>query len=232
MKTIISDKNSIQLQAAERICALINEKNDAVLALAGGRSVQGLYAALLDMYGAGKLSFSKTRAFAVAEYLDAAPGLSHRKTIFDDFLSYTDIAPENVFFPEEDKCDEYETLIEQAGGLDLVVLGLGENAHFGYNEPATPFASLTHVQKLTDATKRQNAVIFGGEDSVPEKAVTMGIKTITAAKEIFVLAFGESKAPAVHKMLYGRNDSVVPAAFLQIPMNVTVFIDEAASSQL
>ena len=232
MKTIISDKNSAQLRAAEKICARIREKPDAVLALAGGHSVQGLYAVLLGLYRAGKLSFSKVRVFAVAEYLETKAEYCHKKTIFDDFLRHTDISPENVFFPAADEYDDYETLIARSGGLDLAVLGLGENAHIAYNEPATPFASLTHVQKLTDATRRQNAPDFGGADSVPEKAVTMGIKTITSAKEILVLAFGENKAQAVHKMLYGRNDSVIPAAFLQIPMNVTVFLDEAASSEL
>lgn len=232
MKTIISDKKTAQLRAAERICELVNEKPGAVLALAGGRSVVGLYAALLDMFRQGKLSFAGVRGFAVAEYLDVDHKFSHRKTIYDEFLSLTDMTPENFHFPEADKTGEYEALIEASGGIDLAVLGLGENAHFGYNEPATPFASRCHVQKLTDATRRQNGPIFGGEDMVPEKAVTMGIKTITMSKEIFVLAFGESKAEAVHKMLYGRNDSVVPAAFLQIPMNVSVYLDEEASSQL
>ena len=232
MKTIISDKNTVLLRSAEAVCALIKEKPDAVLALAGGRSVQGLYAAMLEMHRAGKLSLSKARVFAVAEYVDVDAQHSHKKTICDDFLCHTDISPENIFFPQADKCGEYEALIADAGGLDLAVLGLGENAHIGYNEPATPFASLTHVQKLTDATRRQNADIFAGEDRVPEKAVTMGIKTLTQARDIFVLAFGENKAQAVHKMLYGRNDSVVPAAFLQIPMNVTAYLDGASSSEL
>lgn len=232
MKTIISDKKTAEVRAAEKICALVNEKPDSVLALAGGRSVTGLYDALLELSRAGRLSFSAVRVFAVTEYLDAAPAFSHKKTIYDDFLSHTDIAPENVYFPEADKTEEFERLIAFCGGIDIAVLGLGENAHFGYNEPATPFASLSHVQKLTDATKRQNACIFGGVDRVPDMAVTMGIKTITSAKEIFVLAFGESKAEAVHKMLYGRNDSVFPAAFLQIPMNVSVYLDEDASSQV
>ena len=232
MKTIISDKKTAAVRAAGEICTLVNEKPDAVLALAGGRSVVELYKELLEMHCAGRLSLASLRVFAVAEYLDAEPAFSHRKTIYDDFLSHTDIAPENVFFPEADGTEEYERHIAACGGIDIAVLGLGENAHIGYNEPATPFASLSHVQKLTDATKRQNASLFGGEDRVPHRAVTMGIKTICSAKEIFVLAFGESKAEAVHKMLYGRNDSVVPAAFLQIPMNVSVYLDEDASSQV
>lgn len=123
-------------------------------------------------------------------------------------------------------------MIAAQGGLDLAVLGLGINAHIGYNEPATPFDSLTHVQKLTAATKRQLATRFGGEENCPEFAVTMGIKTLVSARSIMLLAFGEHKADAVFKMLYGRNDSVIPAAFLQIPLNVTVYLDKEAAQKL
>jgi 6-phosphogluconolactonase/glucosamine-6-phosphate isomerase/deaminase len=117
--------------------------------------------------------------------------------------------------------------IKAAGGLDIAVLGLGANAHIGYNEPAVPYDSLSHRQKLTDATKRQNAEVFGSEEDVPEYGYTMGIYTLVWATEIIVLAFGEAKADAVHKMLYGRDDSSVPAAFLQIPRDVTVYLDES-----
>jgi len=179
----------------------------------------------------GEISFSEARVFAVTELLDVPAHMRCRKTIFDDFLSKTDIKSENIHFPDIEDMDAYERRIESVGGVDLAVLGIGENAHIGYNEPATQFSSLCHVQKLTDATKRQLEKQFGAA-YIPERAFTMGIKTITQAKDIIVLAFGEEKAGAVHKMLYGRNDSVVPAAFLQIPMNVTVYLDKAASSQL
>ena len=112
------------------------------------------------------------------------------------------------------------------------MIGIGHNGHIGYNEPGTPFDSLTRIQILAPATRRQLADTFGGEEKVPEKAVTMGIKTITGARDIAVLAFGEDKAAAVFEMLYARDDSVIPAAFLQIPVNVTVYLDEAASSKL
>lgn len=232
MKTIISDKNTAESYVAEKLRTLLEKKPDAVLAFAGGRSLRGLYELLLAMYRAGELSFEKARVFAVAEYVGTEYRLSHKKTIFDDFLYLTDILPENCHVPAVEGTERYDELIASCGGIDLAILGLGENGHFGYNEPSTQFASLSHVQKLSEATKRQNALMFGGEDKVPDYAVTMGIRTITGAGDIAVLAFGESKAEAVHKMLYGRNDSVVPAAFLQIPMHVTVYLDDASSSQL
>lgn len=231
MKTIISAKNEITELVAARIKKLLGEKHNAVLALCGGRSVRCLYARLTEMCRAGEISFSGVRVFAVTELMEVPEEMSCYKTIFTDFLAYTDIKADNVWFPAPESPEKYDELIESCGGIDLAVLGIGENAHIGYNEPATPFSSLCHVQKLTDATKRQLEKQFGNS-RLPEKAITMGIKTITQARDIAVLAFGEEKSKAVHKMLYGRNDSVVPAAFLQIPLNVTVYLDEAASSEL
>ena len=88
------------------------------------------------------------------------------------------------------------------------------------------------VQKLTDKTRQQLAWLFPDGASVPEKAVTMGIRTLTRAREIMVLALGEEKAKAVFDMLYARDDSVIPAAFLQIPADVTVYVDPPAGSKL
>ena len=231
MKTIISaEKETINL-AAEHIKGKLQEKSDTVLALCCGRSVRGLYARLLDMYSAGELSFSQARIFALTEFLDAPYNMSSRKQIYDDYFSKTDLKPENFIVPDVLNPEHYDALIENTGGIDLAVLGIGENGHIGYNEPATPFASMCHVQKLTDATRRQLEKLHESRQ-IPERAFTMGIKTITQARDIVLLAFSEEKSQAVHKMLYGRNDSAVPAAFLQIPLNVTLYLDEEASSQL
>lgn len=232
MKTIISDENEIISKAAELVCSVLRKKSDAVIALVGGRSVEGLYRKLAEICAAGELSFKNARFLGVADYVAAPKEKSHSHQIKEKFLAYTDANSDNIYFPQADDCAAYDALVEYLGGIDLAILGLGENAHIGYNEPATPYASSCRVQKLTEATKRQNALMFGGAENVPETAVTMGIKTLCDAREIMLLAFGENKAQAVHKMLYGRNDSVVPAAFLQIPMNVTVLVDKAAASQL
>jgi len=232
MKTIISAEKEIFYKAALQIRDLLSIKPDAVLALCSGRSVAGLYSLLTEMYAEGKLSFKNARVFAVTELLEVPAHMSSQKLVFDDFLSKTDMQRENFFVPDFARPEKYDEQIEKAGGIDFALLGIGENAHIGYNEPATPFSSLTHVQKLTDRTKAQLSKQFAPVDTVPEKAVTMGIKTITQARDIHLIALGEDKAQAVHKMLYGRNDSAVPAAFLQIPLNVSIYLDEAASSQL
>lgn len=232
MKTIISEENEIFYSAAEQVKKLLENKPDAVLALSGGRTMQRLYELLLKLHKAGELSFAEAKVFAVTEFADTAYELSSRKIIFNDFLDKTDISKDCKFLPSPERTEEYDELIAHFGGIDLALLGLGENAHIAYNEPATPFSSMTHVQKLTEATKRQLKKQFPSVDRLPDMAVTMGIKTITQARDIIVLALGEEKSQAVHKMLYGRNDSTAPAAFLQIPMNVTVYLDMAASSQL
>ena len=132
-------------------------------------------------------------------------------------------------FLTPDSLDRYDGLIAEAGGLDLAVLGLGINARIGFNEIATPFDSRAHRQKLAPATRRELAPLFGGEEQVPVFGLTMGIKTFMEAHEILVTAAGADRAKAVYNMLYGRDDSVVPAAFLQIPSRVTAVVDEEAA---
>ena len=112
--------------------------------------------------------------------------------------------------------------------IDLAVLGIGFKAQIGFNEVATPFSSEKHTQKLTRSTKEDYSFL----GTVPDEGTTLGISDIVRAKDIMVFATGAERADAVHDMLYGRDDSTVPAAFLQIPPNVTVFIDEEAASKL
>ena len=232
MKTICTSKTEAVIAAADLISNVVSEKPQAVLAFAAGKTMEPLFAELADRCSSGKLSLADCRLFSVAEYVDAPEALRCRSVLETQLVQKTDLRPENCCFLGEENAESYDEEIAAAGGLDLAVLGLGINAHIGFNEPATPFDSLTHRQKLTDATKRQKADTFGAVEAVPEFGVTMGIKTLVMAREILLLAFGESKAEAVFKMLYGRNDSAIPAAFLQIPSQVTVIVDEAAGAKL
>lgn len=232
MKTIISDKAELVEKAAGQLCELAASKPDAVLALAAGETVRPLYARLAELCRQGELSLERARIFAVTEFEDAPEGLSCREQLEKELIEKTDAKKENCFFLTREALEGYDARIEAEGGLDLAVLGLGYDAHIGFNEPATPFDSLTHAQKLTDVTRRQYAARFGGEEKTPQYGLTMGIKTLVSAREVMVVAFGEDKAEAAFKMLYGRNDSAVPAAFLQIPLHVTVYLDDAAAQKL
>ena len=232
MKTIILSREDCCREAAEQIRALLAEKPEAVLALAAGRTMEPLFGELSRLCAAGELSLEKARLFAVTEFEDCPAELSCRRQLEQSLVEKTDLSPENFRFLSAEAAEGYEEAMRAAGGLDLAVLGIGDNGHVGYNEPATPFASRTHRQKLTDATRRQLAERFGGEEKVPAYAWTMGVKTLVEAREIFVLAFGEEKARPVHQMLYARDDSYVPAAFLQLPLQVTVWLDQAAAAKI
>ena len=232
MKTIVTNSDELYTRAALRIAEQLREKPETVLALCAGRTMEPLFRALAGLYGEGKVSLSGAKVFAVTEYEGIPPDQSCRCAIEKGLVGPTDLKPENCRFLCEENWQDYDRLIEEAGGLDLAVLGIGDNGHIGYNEPATPYDSRTHRQKLTDATRRQNAAVFGSEEAVPEYAWTMGIKTLVSARHILVRAAGEEKTQPVFKMLYARDDSVVPAAFLQLPMNVEVYVDPAAAAKL
>lgn len=229
MKTVIAAPADLNRQIAGKIQALLKEKPDAVLGLTAGRTTQGLYRLLRQMCAQREISFAKAKVFAVTEYVGAQPGCSCRDILQRELIDQTDLDPANFFVPVENAPEQYDAAIRSAGGLDLCLLGIGINGHIGYNEPATPFGSLTHLQKLTDATCRQYA---GTDRQLTEKALTMGIKTIVSSRETLLLAAGPEKADAVFKMIYGRTDSTVPAAFLQIPLEVTAYLDPAAAGKL
>ena len=208
MKTIVSPTEDCVRAAAERLLSRIEEKPDASLALGAGEDelrVLRCAAALAKERG---VPLRGVRVFAVCE--------------FDGKLH----------IPHADELAAYDALIKRAGGLDLALPGLGRNARVGFNEPATQFDSNTHVQRLTDKTKRELAPLFGGEDKVPPRGVTMGFQQLCFAREILVIALGAEKSAAVFHMLYGRDDSVYPAAFLQLPPNVTLWADPDAARQL
>lgn len=229
MKTVIAAPEELNRQIAGKIQALLKEKPDAVLGLTAGHSTQGLYALLGQLCARKEISFAKAKVFAVTEYVGAEPGCSCRDILLRELIDHTDLNPANFFLPDENAPEQYDAAIRSAGGLDLCLLGIGINGHIGYNEPATPFDSLTHLQRLTDATRRQYA---GTDRQLTEQALTMGIKTIVSSRETLLLATGPEKADAVFKMIYGRTDSTVPAAFLQIPLEVTAYIDPAAAGKL
>lgn len=232
MKTVVLEKEACLERAADEIAALLTEKPAAVLAFSTGRTAQGLFDVLAARCAAGTLSLRSARVFAVTEFEDAAETQSARRQLLGQLAARTDLPEENCAFLSAEAAESYDAAIAAAGGLDLAVLGLGVNAHIGYNEPAVPFDSLTHRQKLTDKTRAQLADAFGTAEQTPAYAWTMGIRTLVSARRVLVLAFGEEKARAVFQMLYARDDSAVPAAFLQIPPEVLVLADPAAANKL
>ena len=232
MKTIICEKNEAVRRAAESICGLLKEKPDAVLALACGETMVPLWAELSRACGEGACSLKDARIFCATEFCGVSEEMSCRHALTKGLIETTDAREENCFFPDPDAPEQTDARIKALGGLDLAVLGIGEDCHIGYNEPGTLFDTFTHVQKLTDRTRRQLLARGFSEGELPERAVTMGVRTLTDAGKILLLAFGEAKAAAVFQMLYAKTTSYIPAAYLQIPPEVTVILDIAAAARL
>jgi glucosamine-6-phosphate deaminase len=155
----------------------------------------------------------------------------------DVFLRHVDLQASRAHVPDglaadvPASCAAYEAAIAAAGGLDLVLLGLGEDGHVAFNEPTSSLASRTRIKTLSAASRAANQAGFGA-DPVPSHVVTMGLATILGARRCVLLANGARKAPALAAMIEGPVTSMVPASALQLHANVTVLCDEAAASRL
>ncbi len=229
MKTeICKNTNDLVEIAAKTIQNQLSKKPDSVLALACGETMKPLWAALAEL----KPAMKDARVLCVTELCGVEESKTCRHALTEGLLNKIGADPANCFFPDPDAPEDYDRLIESFGGIDLAVLGIGEDCHIGYNEPGTLFEARTHVQKLTDRTKRQLLRRGFTDGDMPETAVTMGIHDLTQARQILLLAFGEDKAAAVYQMLYAKTTPYIPAAFLQIPAEVTVLLDEAAAEKL
>lgn len=227
MKTeICKNTNDLVEIAVKAIQNQLNTKPDSVLALACGETMKPLWAVLSGV------SMQEARVLCVTELIGAEEAKTCRHALTEGLIERTDLRPENCFFPDPDAPEAYDRLIDDLGGVDLAVLGIGEDCHIGYNEPGTLFEARTHVQKLTDRTKRQLLKRGFTEADMPEHAVTMGIHDLTKARHILLLAFGGDKAAAVYQMLYAKTTPYIPAAYLQIPPEVTVLLDEDAAEKL
>ncbi|ADU50708.1 glucosamine/galactosamine-6-phosphate isomerase [Thermaerobacter marianensis DSM 12885] len=225
--------------AAEAIARRLAARPSLRLALPTGHTPIGLYRRLVELTRQEGLRWDRARVFLLDEYLGLGPDDpgSFRRYMDEHLLRHLDPAPavdalNGKAADPEVECARYEQVLAREG-LDLVVLGIGRNGHIGFNEPGSPFQSRTRVVTLTADTRRANAPDFGGDpEAVPPRALTVGIATILDGKEIFVLAAGEAKAPAVERAIQGPLDPAVPASALQRHPKVTWFLDRDAARDL
>ena len=232
--------NEVSKRAAEIVADQINKKKDSVLGLATGSSPIGLYDILVDKYNAGQLSFKDITTVNLDEYvgLEGTNENSYRYFMNQHLFSKLDINIANTHVPNgiaedgKEECSNYEKMIDSLGGVDMQVLGLGENGHIGFNEPGTSFDATTHIVDLTESTIKANSRLFDNVDDVPKQAYSMGIKTIMSAKKIVLIVTGSQKADALAKVLNGPVSTEVPGSILQNHPDVTVICDEAAATKL
>lgn len=225
--------DEIALLCANKIINLIQNKSNIILGLATGSTPIKTYQKLIELSKESNISFKDVKTFNLDEYINYKNKKdSYMHFMRENLFDHIDINPSNTFFPEETLLDKYDELIKTNGGIDLQILGIGANGHIAFNEPDTPFDSKTHIVELTKQTIEDNARFFNSIDDVPTKAITMGLHTIMQSKEIILIATGKNKANAINSMINENISLSCPASILQNHPNVTIYVDDEASSLL
>ncbi len=228
-------------EIAELIKSRQAEGRNCVLGLATGSTPTSVYANLIKLHQEG-LSFSNVITFNLDEYYPMSPNSlqSYVRFMKELLFDHIDIKPENIHIPDGTVpreevnafCKAYEQKIEEAGGIDLQVLGIGRTGHIGFNEPGSSERTTTRLITLDQVTRIDAASDFFGEENVPTKAITMGVGTILRSKKIIMMAWGEGKAPIVRQAVEGPVTDQVPSTYLQLHDNAVVVLDEPASHEL
>lgn len=242
MKLVVLDTaEQIASTAADAIEELLTAKPDAVLGTATGSSPLPLYDELVRRYEAGRISFKEVTGFMLDEYVGLPEGHPERYATFMErnLRSRVDMRPGSLHGPDalsadlEVACAGYEERMAAAGYCDLQILGIGSDGHIGFNEPGGPLDSRTHIDVLTEQTRRDNARFFNGEiDAVPTHCITQGLATIMEARQLVLIATGENKAEAIHQLVEGEVSEQWPATVMQRHANALVLVDPAAASRL
>ena len=235
---VVENYAEMSRAAADIFRDVINAKPDCVLGLATGDTPIGLYNCMTEDFGTGKLDFSKVTTVNLDEYYPIAPDndQSYRYFMNDKLFNKVNIDKSKTFVPDgqakdaEASCRAYENMINELGGIDVQVLGIGRNGHVGFNEPGDELYPYTHLTGLTASTIEANSRFFASEADVPKHALTMGLRSIFKARKIVVLASGAEKAEAVKKMLSGNISTHCPASLLCLHSDVIVICDKAAYS--
>lgn len=242
MKLIIT-KHNLGLWAAEQVAQRINNsgKNPFVLGLPTGGTVEDMYAALSSLVKHQKVSFKNVVSFNMDEYVGLAPEHDQSYHYYMNYhlFSHIDIDPKNTHILNGQaadlaaECAAYEDAIKQTGGIDLFLGGVGQNGHLAFNEPGSSFDSRTRVVDLTENTIEANSRFFGGDlKAVPTQALSVGVGTVLAAKELLFLASGAKKAEAVAQLTQEGVSTQWPVTALKTHSNATLLVDEAAASLL
>ena len=238
--------DQLSRQVARRISNLIEERQavgkNLVLGLPTGSTPIGVYQNLIRMHREEGLDLSNVETFNLDEYypMDPESLQSYHRFMWENFFDHVNIPKNQIHIPRGDiprdgvdaHCYTYERDIEQAGGLDLILLGIGRSGHIGFNEPGSSHTSRTRVTVLDEITRKDAASDFFGEENVPQEAITMGVGTILDAAEIILMATGEHKAPIIRKAVEEEPSREVTATYLQEHRNVSFYVDRAAAGDL
>ena len=239
---LICAKNydDMSLKAANIIAAQVSLNPKSVLGLATGSTPIGTYRHLVEWYQKGELDFGKAVSINLDEYcgLSGDHPQSYRRFMRENLFDHINIPADRSFLPDGTQtdsaleCARYDRIIEEHNGIDLQLLGIGNDGHIGFNEPISSLGSRTRAKALTPATYAQNSVYFNPPESMPKRAFTMGVGTILDAERIVMLITGAKKAGIAAKAIEGPVTSMVTGSAIQLHPNTVVILDEAAAAEL
>jgi len=241
MEVIIkSTYEEMSKAAAQKVARLLNTKPDAVLGMATGSTPLGLYQELVRMHREEGLDFSQVTTFNLDEYVGLRPDhpQSYHYFMHENFFQHVNVPKQHIYIPSGNTsnyrafCSWYEQRIEECGGIDLQILGIGSDGHVAFNEPGSSLSSRTRLKTLAKQTIDDNARFFEQRADVPVYSITMGVGTILEADQLILLANGENKAEAVAKAVEGPVTSMVTASALQLHPSAKIYLDDEAASQL
>lgn len=240
MFSIFPNPQAIAEHLSARLAQKIRSNPATVLGLATGSTMEPIYAGLVQKIQQDNIDVSQVKTFNLDEYigLSSEHPQSYYQFMQQHLFQPIGIRPEQVTLPSgicadiEEECASYSEKIGAAGGLDIQLLGIGTNGHIGFNEPGTPFDSLTHVIELSENTRLDNGRFFENQDEVPTHAITMGIQDITNAKEIVLVATGSHKAEVMAQLYAADIDEQLPASILKQHPRISFIIDDAAAALL
>ena len=238
MKKMVFDTyDQLGAYAAQFVAQQVKKNPHTVLGLPTGGTPLSMYSHIAALYREGKVDFSDVVTFNLDEYLGLGP--EHEQSYYyfmnQNLYSKVNLKKENIHIPSgvapdmEQECRDYDEKIKAAGGIDLMVLGIGPNGHIGFNEPDGELQAATHLVDLTQETIQANARFFSDISQVPVKAITMGVGTILNAKRILMLISGENKQKIARELFEGNITTQNPSSLLRVHPDVTVLLDKAAA---
>nr|WP_240376879.1 glucosamine-6-phosphate deaminase [Bacillus piscicola] len=237
MKVIeVDGKETLGELSSEMLAELVEKKPDAVLGLATGSTPEDTYKKLIKKINTRKLDTSRLTTINLDEYEGLSPDhpMSYHAFMKEHLYQPLGLSEAQTHLPKGDapdlyeEAERYERLIQECGGIDLQLLGIGENGHIGFNEPGTPFTTRTHVVDLTANTREVNARFFDRLEDVPHRAITMGITSIMEARKVVLLANGDRKKDAMTRLIAGAINEEAPASILKKHPDFTIIADKAA----
>ena len=236
MKKIVCETyEDVCNHAADIYVRQLKEKPETVLGLATGSTPVGLYKELVRRYKSGEIDFSNAQSFNLDEYYPIDPSHSQsydyfmRKHLFDYINIGKFQIPNGSAEDANAECARYEAELDAAGGIDLMLLGIGVNGHIGFNEPSVSYSLETHHINLTESSIAANSRFFNSDEHQPTTALTMGIGQIFKSKKIILLITGEAKVDIAKKLFDGKIHTDIPACLLLLHPDVTVILDKAAN---